>query len=274
MEPLQWLQGSPIAPGAAGVQNMWNITLPPGAEQYYLLSFSRGKWGDGLANGSFNFPWEDLLSVSNVKSDEDQLKIWKIFSSAQRLLFSGDVLQMLMDITPYPIPSRRYMPAIQPVLNVDNPDSTNIHPGPSTHFNVELPDALKRHEKYIDFSEHPSGMIFGHHRVNSSTPSFASLLDQLNLGSIVQPGAEGYFPSIMKIKPVPWRKISQLSNPVSADQYLEFPSATARQILLDWGLIMRSAYSTLHDDHALIRASLERAVLRFLVQRIAYDKIV
>jgi len=141
---------------------------------------------------------------------------------------------MLMDIT-------HYMPVDQPVLNMDNPDSTNIHPVPPAQFNIELPDALKRHERYIDISEHPSGMVFGHHRVNSSTPSFASLLDQLDLGSIVQPGAEGYFPAVLKIKPTPWRKISQLSNPVSADQYLKFPSATARQILLDWGLIMCTA---------------------------------
>ncbi len=59
------------------------------------------------ARGWTDVLWED---VGRLRSGADAVRIFKAYdgeSEQQALRFAGDVLQLLMDLVPYPVPANR-----------------------------------------------------------------------------------------------------------------------------------------------------------------------
>jgi hypothetical protein len=260
---MDWLTGIPSEALAANPnlkQRNWDINVPPLAQPFYLSSFLRGDWQE-----PDSFPVEELEALGKVKSEKDKVRIWEVFSTAERIQFSGDVLGILMPMSDsYPFPVSPEDPVLEPKQFDGNVNQVILHPGPPSNLNVKIPERNKVYEKKTDWSEHSSGENFG--SLNCGTPCFAGVLDQLSLESAEFIGKQGYFPSVMRCKPVPWRKLALISRNLSHSHSI--------QIVKDWGLIMREALGSPAGPSAnQAQWNLERAVLRFLIKRIAYDKI-
>ena len=256
---MDWLSGIPTPIPERFLdcpRKTWSVNVRPEALPHYISAFERGHWDEPDA-----FPADELELLSQVKSHEDQLLIWDSFATPHRIQFPGDVLAVLMSIScSYPMPVVPENKSLEPRYFNSNPEGIVLHPGPPANLNVNLPERARVYEKYTDWSEHSSGVNFG------CCPVFASVLDQLNLESLAPIGTPGYFPSVMRQKPIPWRKLGMIAE--------HYSNHRAVQIVKDWGLIMRDALGQPGPATAgQARWNLERAVLRFLVKRIAYDRL-
>ena len=260
---MDWITGVPSDALLANKdlkERHWDLNVHYLAQPFYLSSFLRGDWQEPGA-----FPVEELEALGKVKSEAERLKIWSVFASAERIQFPGDVLGILMRMCDsYPMPVGPEDPELEPAAFQGNVNQVVLHPGPPSNLNVKIPERCKVYEKKTDWSEHSSGENFGN--LNCGTPCFASVLDQLSLESAAFIGKPGYFSSVMRYKPVPWRKLAIISRDLSNSHSI--------QVVKDWGLIMRDALGR-PEGHLSkqIQWNLERAVLRFLVKRIAYDKV-
>jgi hypothetical protein len=155
-----------------------------------------------------------------------------------------------------------------------------VHPGPWTSLAVEgLPEALRTAELDTCWSERPE---FGGRRPSEA---FVRLLDQTALGSrgnhMESPAIPGdlVFPPPFSIEALPYMALARLST--------AFPEALALEILRDWALILRNALSGLrprrggeerlllysYHTRSELAAGYERAVLRWLVQRLAFERL-
>jgi hypothetical protein len=158
-----------------------------------------------------------------------------------------------------------------------------VHPGPWTSLAVEgLPEALRTAELDTCWSERPE---FGGRRPSEA---FVRLLDQTALGSrgnhMESPAIPGdlVFPPPFSIEALPYMALARLST--------AFPEALALEILRDWALILRNALSGLprprrggeerlllcshcYYTRSELAAGYERAVLRWLVQRFAFERL-
>ena len=139
-----------------------------------------------------------------------------------------------------------------------------------------LSETLRTAELNTCWSERPE---FGGRRPSEA---FVRLFDQTTLGSRsthmeppVIPG-DLVFPPPFSIEAIPWVALARLST--------TFPETLGLEILRDWGLILRSALSGLRTRrfgeeriHSYSRGELavgyERAVLRWLVQRFAFERL-
>ena len=181
------------------------------------------------------------------------MRIHRAFSGMGTLRFAGDVLRGLMKLTPYPVPAERVP---DPVVTAT---AAGEHPGPEwTGFGVaQIAEGLAEHQ--TDWAERAE---FGG---QAPSPAFCRLLDQIAL-----PGA-GAFPSPFEADgAVPWGALALLAR-------ME-PEPLALEILRDWGLILRAALMpwdppSSRASRAALAHRYERATLRWLVQRMAFERL-
>ena len=243
-----------------------------------------------LAHVERRLGWVDPLwhEIIRLRREGDPARIFNAFCAAGELRFCGDVLQALMRMRPYPVPAnRREEPAVL-ACAPSAPWRSDVHPGPWECLRVEgLPDALRTAElntcwaERIEFERPPS-------------QAFARMLDQIALGSAAADGLRPTttttypchsgirFPPPFAIESIPWVTLGKLSD--------GFDEGLMLEILQDWGLILRKAFASLPpDDEAggggdprrlrksISRATLgrtyERALLRWIVQRFAFERL-
>jgi hypothetical protein len=270
---MEWLTGvpSPNPREWEGYRTAWHLSLPEEVRSHYLSCFERGRWGDapGL------FPVEELEELCKVKSVEDQKDVWSAFSSASRIQYGGDILGVLMDLPSYPIPVTPHPTCVKAGKISMSP--WNIHPGPVDCMNVELPDHMRKYEVNTDWSEFQAwvGPWQGVYGRESRMPVFAYLLDQLCLGSAETTVDGLYFESVMNMENPPWNHLAELTRDYSKEEQI--------QIVKDWGVIMRNANAKENSGNivgwtglsvATRRNKLEKALLRFLIKRLIYEKLV
>ena len=121
----------------------------------FQRAYERGAWG------LMGMPTQEMIGISNLRSDDDQKRIWRAFVEQPRLSFCGDVLHLLMRLRPYPIPATRVglpPPAFrwetghEGTIRVASP---NVHTGDITNFSVPLDETLRQYELNVDFAEIP-----------------------------------------------------------------------------------------------------------------------
>jgi hypothetical protein len=224
-----------------------------------------------------------MRAVCQLKHANDVVQVLRAFGKPEQLRFSGQLLQMLMNVTPYPMPVR---PAAAAEAHMEEEESIPYvvgaslssdalwHEGPLTFFNVDLPAHARRWERNTDWSEVKE--------FASKPPSaaFARMLDQLCLGSRYLGAHEKTFPPLLGVaEALPLSKLGVLS--------AKFAPDVALQILEDWGVMLRQALSRLpapvlaalksgervHVSRALMQTLYEQAALEFWVQRLGYDKL-
>jgi len=274
---MDWLSGvpSPIPENWCGRRIQWHLSVPEEVKSHYLSCFERGRWGDapGL------FPVEELEELCKVRSVEDQKTVWTAFSSVIRIQYGGDILAVLMELGPrYPVPVSPYPTCVPPAAPYVS--HWNVHPGPIECVNVEIPGELRKFETMTDWSEFQAwvGPWQGVYGRESKMPVFAHLLDQLSIGSGIDPVDSLYFEPVMSMETPPWNHLAELTR-----DHCTFSKDDQIQIVRDWGVIMRNAAATKGGrapvawtglSMATRRNELERALLRFLIKRLIYEKLI
>lgn len=220
--------------------------LPPDTPSEAVMAAVRQR---GFGDDSF---WNE---VCRLRQQGDAVCIFNAFQTAQPLRFPGDILSALMKMQPYPIPANRVAESVLPCTD------DGMHPGPIEHMSVgELPEGCRVFELNTDwkgrveFERPPSG-------------AFVRLLDQIGLGF-----AGGFAPPFtrgVEAQHFPWTAVARLSN--------SFAEPLALEVLRDWGVILRKGWETLDEKkgHArsVLAVSYQRAYLRWLVQRLAFERL-
>jgi hypothetical protein len=233
----------------------YKLRIPERCLPVYRACFQRFQW-QTLTQGMV----EALQAISDTKAEADQCLIWEALNHfPENVKFPGQILDFLTGITPYPMPVH---PGAQPRVKMEGTPlfetDLNIHPGPLTNFNVYLPDSMKRHELHTDWYE------VSHFQNHRPPPDFSKMLDQLEVGSALNPGTAGHFYPPFGLTPLPWRRLSNLAT---------FPCELAIQILKDWAIILRRHGGLLGPLPDQRKGGVERVVIKFLVQRYGYDRL-
>ena len=183
--------------------------------------------------------WREVSTLRH--SDGVFLRIFEAFRAVGALTCAGDVLLGLArGLVPYPL-LRAPRPPSGPrtLAPCRQGKGARVHPGPATHFHVApLPIDLQLARARLDASD-----------------DFCALVDQCLLGAAWYDGTA--FPPLAEVDEVPWRALGEVGR---------LPHGLA--VLRDWGTIVRMALST---NAGPLSQRYERAMLRWLVQRFAFD---
>jgi len=220
----------------------------------FQRAYERGKWATA------GMPTDEIVHVSELRSDQDQIRIWTVFAQRPRLSFCGDVLHLLMSVVPYPMPATHATPP-PPWDAVDASQAgLNVHTGDITNFAVQLPESLRQYELNTDFSEVPEFV--------GAWPDaeFRRLLDQVSVASL-NPSERSFPAPFTSCEKMPMAALGQL--------WQTFPPPMTHQILRDWGTIMRDALSrtVAPRKRRMLRAGYEKATLAWLTQRLGKERL-
>jgi hypothetical protein len=249
------------------------IAIPESCHDKLGMISVRDKWASGVnvitakesdlkgpLNGQ-NIPIEALHELFVLRSEEDMLNVLTVFSNVPRLSFPGDIIQMLLRMKPYPVPASRVKSRADLGSGME---PTLFH---DLDYGYDLPDESRRWELDTDWGQMPA------FKGIAPPTKFLRILDQICAGtgtSYLEHSGTLSLDGRNRIHPVkhphlfqdgseelPLAQIAALCEQHSED--------TATEILKDWGIIMRSAWSHLSarvgSDHPELRVNLQRLTL-------------
>ena len=231
-------------------------------------------------------PTAELQALYQLRDIQDQIRVLANFNLVPELSFPGNILGLLANLTPYPVPARLPLQLPAPVTSYAPVDYTHFYSDDvdrgvcvSTkhdRFDVDLPWHLRHFELHVDWRTLPGLTRRPPLRV-------MQMLDQLSL----ETQSLTMSTSAMEDKPFPG-PIDTL--PLYQIQALcdGFAEEIVLEILRDFGIIMRSALSELpyavlvaiqsgrriSVNRAMLAELYQKATLRWLTKRYGYDRLV
>jgi hypothetical protein len=193
--------------------------------------------------------WREVQTLKRGGNSQDDMfmHIFDAYRGAGALTCAGDVLAGLLRLAPYPV---RVLSPRSKDDALRAPSTNNegrcVHPGPATCFSV-----------------HPLPSLAQAKLPDDASADFCALVDQCLLGAGWFDGTA--FPALEDVDEVPWRRLSEAA---------QHPQALS--VLRDWGTIVRMALAGLKVEDASpmqLQRRYERAMLRWLVQRFAFDEL-
>ena len=275
------MAGAPVVVGATAVAAVTAEPPPAALLPEYNIASGRYQW-----HLPGRQPTAELQALYQLRDVQDQIRVLANFNLVPELSFPGNILELLANLTPYPVPARLPLQLPAPLTSSTPIDYTHFYSDDvdrgvcvSTkhdRFDVVLPWHLRHFELHADWRTLPG--------LTQRPPlRVMQMLDQLSLASQSLTGST----SAMEDKPFPG-PIDTL--PLYQIQALcdHFADETVLDILRDFGIIMRSALSELpyavlvaiqtgrrlSINRALLAELYQKATLRWLTKRYGYDRLV